>query len=258
MAFDKLKTAMTHTPALFLLDFSQTFTVETYAYNTGIGYRPKKQNQVAVALFRHPETTIAHEFMAFTSVHLTRMEELLEGNQTDPAMLCLHHKLKAGKLGPDYIVKEGLLMYQRRVWVPDFKRMRELLLQEFHLSLRGGHGRILKTYKDLGESFFWHGMRGQVHRFVERCQECQVTKYIPAMSQGLLQPLPILAVLPIQLEPHNKLWKRYYGPYNVIQKVGNVAYGVAVPGVVCPSYSLPCVSAEALPRSSAIVSAPSS
>ncbi|XP_025607666.1 uncharacterized protein [Arachis hypogaea] len=37
MAFDKLKTTMTHTPVLSLLDFSQRFTVETDASNTGIG-----------------------------------------------------------------------------------------------------------------------------------------------------------------------------------------------------------------------------
>nr|XP_029143459.1 uncharacterized protein LOC112805764 isoform X1 [Arachis hypogaea] len=167
MAFDKLKTAMTHTPVLSLPDFSQRFTVETDASNTGIGavlsqnghplsyfskklnpklamssayirelyaitqavdkwrhyllgrkftvktdhqglkelltqvvltpeqqfylhkllgydfdieYQPRKQNQVADALSRHPETTMTHEFRAFTSIHLTLMEDLLEGN----------------------------------------------------------------------------------------------------------------------------------------------------------------------------------
>ncbi|XP_020967449.1 uncharacterized protein LOC110266778 [Arachis ipaensis] len=304
---------------------------------------------------------MAHEFRAFTSVHLTLMEDLLEGNQTDSAMLRLLAKLKTGELGPDYAMKEGLLMYQGQVWVPDFKGLRELLLQEFHSSLRGGHVGILKTYKALGESFFlaWNaspssqsaeftGILVVVDRFIKvghfsalkpgftakdvaqsdgqtevvnrtleqylrvftHTYPKQWTSYLswaefcyngsyhctinmtlhealfgfpmnvlPGYSSGTTSVIEVDEMLKVRevlnkeltyfiqraqnkmkkqadshrrdmefnpgdcvllkiksyrqrslsLEPHNKLRKRYYGPYKVIQKVGKVAYRLELP-----------------------------
>ncbi|XP_072062250.1 uncharacterized mitochondrial protein AtMg00860-like [Arachis hypogaea] len=50
MTFDKLKTAMTHTPVLSLPNFSQRFTVETDTSNTGIG-AVLSQNKHLLAYF---------------------------------------------------------------------------------------------------------------------------------------------------------------------------------------------------------------
>ena len=116
---------------------------------------------------------------------------MLQANQTDPELLDLHSQLTAGKLGSDYTVQEGLLLFKGRMWVPDYQNLRNLLLHEFHSSLQSGHRGFLKTYKGLGSNFFWPRMKNDVQRFVEQCPTCQTTKYVPAKPQGLLQPLPI-------------------------------------------------------------------
>ena len=84
-----------------------------------------------------------------------------------------------------------MLKYRGKLWVPNYEGLREQLLQEFHNTSQVGHGGILKTYKALGTLFFWPGMRQDVHNYVASCHSCQITKYVPAKPQGLLQPLPI-------------------------------------------------------------------
>ena len=127
------------------------------------------------------------ELNTFTVVQADLVATLRRANQQSPAMLELHNQFLQGSLGVDYFVKDGLMFYRGKLWIPDFENIREQLLQEFHNTPQAGHGGVLKTYKALGNLFFWPCMKQDVHRFVERCHSCQSTKYIPAKPQGLLQ-----------------------------------------------------------------------
>jgi hypothetical protein len=48
--------------------------------------------------------------------------------------------------------------------------MRENLLKEKHSGGLAGHFGHDKTFAKLNESYFWPGMRADVKRFVDRCQ----------------------------------------------------------------------------------------
>jgi hypothetical protein len=54
-----------------------------------------------------------------------------------------------------------------------------------------GHSEFTKTYDRVKRSFFWDGMKQDIHNFVIECDVCQCNKGEIVKSLGTLQPLPI-------------------------------------------------------------------
>jgi hypothetical protein len=54
-----------------------------------------------------------------------------------------------------------------------------------------GHSGFTKTYDRVKRSFFWDGMKQDIHNFVTKCEVCQCNKGETIKSLGTLQPLPI-------------------------------------------------------------------
>ncbi|XP_072062187.1 uncharacterized protein [Arachis hypogaea] len=171
----------------------QHYLSKLLGYEFEIEYLPGKFNKVADALSKLGDDEHHTQLQAFTAVQSNLLPTLLQANNESEEMLQLQEKLQRGTLPSEYVFKDGLMTYRGKVWVLNVANIRETLLHQFHSALTVGHGGILKTYKGLGELFFWPGMRQDVVRFVNRCVECQCTKYITAKPQGLLQPLPVLA-----------------------------------------------------------------
>jgi len=55
----------------------------------------------------------------------------------------------------------------------------------------GGHSRVLRTFKKLGQQFYWPGIHKIVQKYVKEYEICQKTKAETLAPAGLLQPLPI-------------------------------------------------------------------
>lgn len=84
-----------------------------------------------------------------------------------------------------------MLFFKGKLYIPSHSPLKELLLEEFHTSLLGGHSGISKTYGRLKENVYWEGMKHDVTKFVQSCQICQQTKASNHSPFGLLQPLPV-------------------------------------------------------------------
>jgi len=69
-------------------------------------------------------------------------------------------------------------------WIPR-------LLHKYHTTPLGGHAGIFRTYRRIGQSLHWMGMKKSVNDHVQACVVCQQNKYQTCSPQGLLQPLPI-------------------------------------------------------------------
>ncbi|GJP86207.1 hypothetical protein CLOP_g16259 [Closterium sp. NIES-67] len=76
-----------------------------------------------------------------------------------------------------------------RIWVPSYRLLRELLIQEVHDSNLSGHFGVDKTLKELQRFYYWPDMVPDVQRYVAACPICQRMKSLYQRPAGLLQPL---------------------------------------------------------------------
>ncbi|GJP31016.1 hypothetical protein CLOM_g7813, partial [Closterium sp. NIES-68] len=76
-----------------------------------------------------------------------------------------------------------------RIWVPSYRLLRELLIQEVHDSNLSGHFGVDKTLKALQRFYYWPDMVTDVQRYVAACPICQQMKSSHQRPTGLLQPL---------------------------------------------------------------------
>ena len=91
----------------------------------------------------------------------------------------------------DCVEQNGRLIYQERLYVPDFEPLRLHLLQQHHDVPAAGHPGRSKTLDLLGRTYFWPGMRKDVDRYVRNCHTCQRSRTPRHASYGILQSLPI-------------------------------------------------------------------
>ncbi|GJP31378.1 hypothetical protein CLOM_g12018 [Closterium sp. NIES-68] len=75
------------------------------------------------------------------------------------------------------------------IWVPSYRLLRELLIQEVHDSNLSGHFGVDKTLKALQQFYYWPDMVTDVQRYVAACPICQRMKSSHQRPTGLLQPL---------------------------------------------------------------------
>jgi hypothetical protein len=89
---------------------------------------------------------------------------------------------------------KGDLAYRKgtnKVWVPDYKPLRQLLLEEHHDVISSGHFGVDKTLSHVARHYYWPQLPRDVQQFVSSCDTCQRMKSSKQKSQGLLHPLPI-------------------------------------------------------------------
>jgi hypothetical protein len=75
--------------------------------------------------------------------------------------------------------------------VPKVPELRQLILDEAHLTKFSIHPGSNKMYHDLKQRFWWTKMKIEIARYIARCDTCQRVKAVHLKSAGALQPLPI-------------------------------------------------------------------
>jgi hypothetical protein len=70
-------------------------------------------------------------------------------------------------------------------------KLKSTVLSELHATPTVGHSGFTKTYDGVKRSFFWDGMKQDVHNFVVECDVCQRNKGETVKSPGTLQSFPI-------------------------------------------------------------------
>jgi hypothetical protein len=89
------------------------------------------------------------------------------------------------------VEKEGLYYYNGRLYIPDEKNWRSLILQQAHDIPTAGHQGQNRTINKLLPNIYWESLREDCMRFINSCDACQRTKYSNKKPEGYLIPLDI-------------------------------------------------------------------
>jgi hypothetical protein len=83
------------------------------------------------------------------------------------------------------------LRYKIRLYLSKKSQLKSTVLSELHATPTTGHSGFTKKYDRVKRSFFWDGMKQDVHNFVAECDVCQCNKGETIKSLGTLQLLLI-------------------------------------------------------------------
>jgi hypothetical protein len=83
------------------------------------------------------------------------------------------------------------LLYQKRIYVPDYASLKLKLIRDHHETPAAGHPGRAKTLELLARTYFWPKMRREVDRFVRNCHPCQRSRTPRHAPFGILKPLSI-------------------------------------------------------------------
>uniref|UniRef100_A0A2N9FZS8 Reverse transcriptase n=1 Tax=Fagus sylvatica TaxID=28930 RepID=A0A2N9FZS8_FAGSY len=165
----------------------QRWIVKLMGYDYEILYRPGIDNKAADALSR-----VHGELAALSSPQHSWLTEINKEGRTHPEMLKLKTALShSDKTASQFTLRDDLLWFQNRLVLPASSQFKTHLIREFHDTPVGGHSGVLRTYKRIAASFYWAGMKRDIHNYIRKCDVCQRNKYETMSPAGLLQPLPI-------------------------------------------------------------------
>jgi len=87
--------------------------------------------------------------------------------------------------------KEGVLIYDSLIWIPDNDKLRLRILRDHHEAQAAGHPGRARTLELVIQTFYWPQQCKYVHRYVDHCDACHRIKPIRHSPFGLLKPLDL-------------------------------------------------------------------
>ncbi|GJX19244.1 putative reverse transcriptase domain-containing protein [Tanacetum coccineum] len=156
-------------------------------YDCEIRYHPGKANVVADALSRKEKEPIRVRALVMT-VHPNLPDQIR--NAQLEAMK--KKNVKAENLGR--LIKQifevrsdGTRYFDKRIWLPRYGGLRNLIMHESHKSKYSIHPGSDKMYQDLKQLYWWPNMKADIATYVSKCLTCAKVKAEHQKPYGLLQ-----------------------------------------------------------------------
>jgi hypothetical protein len=168
----------------------QKCVTKLFGYDYEIIYKKGKDNVIVNALSQKYEdegSLFSLSFIVKNWLQVVRQEWL-----QDPKSSHLIQQLQSNaptSLGFSWLHDE--LRHKVRLYLSKQSKLKSTVLSELHATPIVGHSGFTKTYDRVKRSFFWDGMKQDIHHFVTECDVCQRNKGETVKSPGTLQSLPI-------------------------------------------------------------------
>jgi len=161
-----------------------------------VEFQPGRANTVADALSRRDGDVPLLEALTSADASLVALSlpafdlynELRHEFNSDAAQCAFRDAVTNGDHGAAWTVRDGLVLRDGRVYVPESSAVLPDLLQLNHTV---GHEGIQKTLQRLHTDFAVEHDRRVVRDFIRTCVTCQRNKTEALHPTGLLQPLPV-------------------------------------------------------------------
>jgi hypothetical protein len=122
-------------------------------------------------------------------------DKILEAAESDQKYKELKEKLQQGNLEhkvEDYKLEgDEIIRYKGRIYVPNYRELKNLILVEMHNVPYAGHPGYHKSIAAVKSQYYCPVMKKEVYEFITKCLACQKVKEEHKHLAGLLQPLPI-------------------------------------------------------------------
>ncbi|GJX08791.1 putative reverse transcriptase domain-containing protein [Tanacetum coccineum] len=157
-------------------------------YDCEIHYHPGKANVVADALsIKEKEKPLRVRDLVMT-VYLDLSERILRAK----TKVMKEENVKVENLGrlikPIFEIHfDGIRYFDKRVWLPLFGGLRDLIMHESHKSKYSIHPGSDKMYQDLKKLYWWLNTKADIATYVSKCLTCAKVKAEHQKPSGLLQ-----------------------------------------------------------------------
>jgi hypothetical protein len=94
------------------------------------------------------------------------LQEIQKGQVEDEKIQEIKRNIKEEKSPSSLEDEEGVLLYKGRICVPSIKELKDKILCEAHKSAYSIHPVGNKMYHDLKATYWWHGMKRDIVKYV--------------------------------------------------------------------------------------------
>nr|GEY71638.1 putative reverse transcriptase domain-containing protein [Tanacetum cinerariifolium] len=141
-------------------------------YDCEIRYHPRKANMVADAISQKERIKPLRVQALMMTIDINPPSQILNAQakamkEENIKQKNLHGMNKEFKTHAD-----GTFGIDKRSWVPRFRGLKELIMNESHYSKYSIHPRSDKMYHDLKKLYWWPNMKAEIATFVSKCLTC--------------------------------------------------------------------------------------
>eukprot|EP00253_Pinus_taeda_P010631 PITA_10631 len=151
-----------------------------------------KENKVADALSRKVQSLYEISISGWKSPFLEIIKEIADQDTEYQQLKLQIQKYAREDSQQEYELDDaGRIYYKKRLYVPNQSKIKNLIMDEFHVSHYASHPGYQKMITAIRKEYFWPGMKKSIVKYLSQCLECQQIKAEHQHPAGLLQPLPV-------------------------------------------------------------------
>ena len=125
--------------------------------------------------------------LALTVLSTLELQDLYKEIEKDETIQKLIRRFKnEEQMKAGFTLVNERLFFKNKLVIPANSRYIQLILQECHDSVMGGHAGVLRTLQRVWDLFYWPKMRKRVQEYVAACSVCQTHKSSTLSPAGLL------------------------------------------------------------------------